>query len=173
MSNQRVGFGFDTHRFSDDPDRRLVLAGVHIPDTPGLHGHSDGDVITHAVVDALLGAAGLGDIGEHFSDTDERWRDADSLVFLRHAVTLLQVAGYEVVNADCTIVTERPKIAPHRSAMQLYLSTAVGAPVSVKASRAEGLGALGRVEGAACWAVAMIERVELSERGAYEEKDGQ
>lgn len=157
MSNQRVGFGFDTHRFSNDPSRLLVLAGVQIPNTPGLHGHSDADVVTHAVVDALLGAAGLGDIGEHFSDTDERWAGANSLVFLRHSVTLLHDAGYEVVNADCTIVTERPKIAPHRSAMQLYLSAAVGAPVSVKASSAEGLGAIGRIEGVACWAVAMIE----------------
>lgn len=157
MSSQRVGFGFDTHRFSDDPGRSLVLGGVRIEDCQGLVGHSDADVVAHAVVDAILGAAALGDIGEHFPDTDERWRGKDSLVFVRHSVSLLEKAGFAVNNVDCTIVTEQPKISPHRAAMQLKLSAVVGAPVSVKASRAEGLGALGRVEGAACFAVAMVE----------------
>ncbi len=160
MSGHRVGFGFDTHRFSRDPTRTLVLGGVRIDGMPGLEGHSDADVIAHAVVDALLGAAALGDIGQHFPDSDDRWRGADSVTFVRHCATLVAEAGFTPVNVDCTIVTEQPKIAPHRQAMQLYLSTAVGAPVSVKASRAEGLGALGRLEGAACWAVAMLEPKE-------------
>jgi 2-C-methyl-D-erythritol 2,4-cyclodiphosphate synthase len=156
MSN-RIGFGFDTHRFTDEQGRKLILGGVHIETAPGLKGHSDADVIAHAVTDAVLGAAGLGDMGEHFPDTDPKWSGADSLAMLRQAAELARAAGYSVSNVDCTIVIETPKIAPHRDAMQQNLSAAVRAPVSVKASRAEGLGALGRVEGAACWAVALLE----------------
>lgn len=159
MSN-RIGFGFDTHRFTDEPGRKLILAGVHIEGAQGLQGHSDADVIAHAVTDALLGAAGLGDMGEHFPDTDPKWKGADSLAMLRHGAELVKAAGFRINNIDCTIVTEKPKIAPHREAMQQNLSTAVVAPVSVKASRAEGLGALGRVEGAACWAVALLEEMQ-------------
>jgi 2-C-methyl-D-erythritol 2,4-cyclodiphosphate synthase len=159
MSN-RIGFGFDTHRFTDDAGRRLILGGVHIEDAQGLQGHSDADVIAHAVTDAILGAAGLGDMGEHFPDTEPKWKDADSLAMLREGVERARVAGFVVNNVDCTIVTEKPKIAPHRVAMQQNLSDAIGAPVSVKASRAEGLGALGRVEGAACWAVALLEETQ-------------
>jgi 2-C-methyl-D-erythritol 2,4-cyclodiphosphate synthase len=156
MSN-RIGFGFDTHRFTDEPGRKLVLGGVHIEGALGLVGHSDADVIAHAVTDAILGAAGLGDMGEHFPDTDPKWAGADSLAMLRHGAQLANAAGFSICNVDCTIVTEKPKIAPHRDAMQKNLRAAVDAPVSVKASRAEGLGALGRVEGAACWAVALLE----------------
>jgi len=152
----RVGQGFDIHRFSDDPERRLVLGGVVFEGTPGLHGHSDADAVAHAVTDALLGAAGLGDIGEHFPDTDPRWKGADSIELLRHAASLVRDAGFTVGNVDCSVVCEAPKLAPHRAEMQRRLSEAAGGPVTVKGRRAEGLGALGRREGIACWAVAVI-----------------
>jgi 2-C-methyl-D-erythritol 2,4-cyclodiphosphate synthase len=155
MSDVRVGQGFDIHRFSDDPARRLVLGGVAF-EGAGLHGHSDADVVAHAVIDALLGAAGLGDIGEHFPDTDPRWKGADSLVLLADAGTLVRAAGWTIGNVDCSVVCDTPKLAPHRAEMQAKLSEACGAPVSVKGRRAEGLGALGRGEGIACWAVAVI-----------------
>lgn len=155
-TGQRVGFGFDVHRFSDDDARPLLLGGVPIEGHPGLIGHSDADAASHAITDALLGAADLGDMGEHFPDTDPAWAGADSIDMLRAAVTMIDEAGWQIANVDCTIVTERPKIAPHREAMKQRLGDAVQAPVSVKASRAEGLGALGRVEGAACWAVALL-----------------
>lgn len=152
----RVGQGFDVHRLSDDPDRVLVLGGVRFAGERGLHGHSDADVVAHAVTDALLGAAGLGDIGQQFPDTDEEWRGADSLDLLRRAVSLVRAEGWQVGNADCSVVCERPKLAPHKSTMEALLSDAVGAPVSVKGRRPEGLGALGREEGIACWAVAVL-----------------
>jgi 2-C-methyl-D-erythritol 2,4-cyclodiphosphate synthase len=156
----RVGQGFDIHRFSDDPARRLVLGGVTFEGVRGLHGHSDADAVAHAVTDALLGAAGLGDIGEHFPDTDPRWEGADSLVLLRHAAGLVRAAGWIVGNVDCSVVCEAPKLAPHRIEMQQLLSAAAGGAVTVKGRRAEGLGALGRQEGIACWAVAVIIRQE-------------
>ena len=151
----RVGQGFDIHRFADD-DRPLVLAGVHIVGEPGLHGHSDSDAIAHAVSDALLGAAGLGDIGEHFPDSDPQWKGADSMQILRQVVDKVRAAGWRVENVDVNVICERPKIAPHRTAMQANLVAAVGAPVSVKGRRAEGLGSIGRVEGIACMAVALL-----------------
>jgi 2-C-methyl-D-erythritol 2,4-cyclodiphosphate synthase len=151
----RIGQGFDVHPFSDDPGRPLILAGVTVPDSPGLAGHSDADVVAHAVADALLGAAGLGDIGTHFPDNDPQWAGADSLALLRHVVGL--VAPWRIANIDCTVVVEAPKLAPHRAAMEANLAAALGAPASVKAKRAEGLGALGRREGIACWAVALLE----------------
>ena len=150
----RIGQGFDVHPFSDDAGRRLVLGGVEL-DGPGLRGHSDADVLAHAIADALLGAAGLGDIGQHFPDTDPAWRGADSIELLRHVVGLLD--GWRIANVDCTVVLEAPKLAPHRQRIQDVLSAAVGAPVSVKAKRAEGLGAIGRGEGIACWAIALLE----------------
>ena len=152
----RVGQGFDIHRFSDDPARVLVLGGVTFDGARGLHGHSDADAIAHAATDALLGAAGLGDIGEHFPDTDPQWKGVDSLVLLRHAARLVREQGWTVGNVDCSVVCETPKIAPHRAEMQRRLSEAAGAPVTVKGRRAEGLGALGRQEGIACWANAVI-----------------
>ncbi len=155
-ANIRVGQGFDIHRFSDDPARPLVLGGVTFDGARGLHGHSDADAIAHAVTDALLGAAGLGDIGEHFPDTDPQWKGVDSLVLLRHTVQLLREQGWQVGNVDCSVVCETPRIAPHRAEMQRRLSEAAGAPVTVKGRRAEGLGALGRQEGIACWANAVI-----------------
>ena len=153
----RVGQGFDIHRFSDDPARPLVLGGVTFEGERGLHGHSDADAVAHAVTDALLGAAGLGDIGEHFPDTHPQWKGADSLMLLRHAVALVQEAGFTVGNVDCSVVCETPRLAPHRATMQQRLSEAAGAPVTVKGRRAEGLGALGRQEGIAVWAVAVIQ----------------
>ena len=153
----RVGQGFDVHTFSDDAGRILVLGGVRFPDERGLGGHSDADVVAHACIDALLGACGLGDVGQHFPDTDERWRDADSLQMLVHVVGLVRGKGWHPVNIDCTVVCESPKLAPRRDDMCQRLTQAVGAPVSVKGKRAEGLGALGRGEGIACWAVALVE----------------
>ena len=152
--NPRVGLGFDIHPFSPDPDRRLVLGGVTL-DGPGLAGHSDADVVAHATADALLGAAGLGDLGSHFPDTDPAYQSIDSLDLLGRVV--LTVSGhYEIGNIDVTVVIEAPKLAPHRQAMESRLSEVVGAPVSVKAKRAESLGALGRREGVACFAVALL-----------------
>ena len=154
----RVGQGFDIHRFSDDPQRAMILGGVLFEGMRGLHGHSDADAVAHAVTDALLGAAGLGDIGQHFPDTDPQWKGADSLALLRHAAGLVRNDGWMVGNVDCSVVCEQPKLAPRRDEMQRLLSAAVGAPVTVKGRRAEGLGALGRGEGIACWAVAVILR---------------
>lgn len=159
----RVGQGFDIHRFSDDPTRPLVLGGVVFEGSPGLHGHSDADAAAHAVTDALLGAAGLGDIGEHFPDTDPQWKGADSLALLRHAAALVRAAGWTIGNVDCSVVCEAPRLAPHKPEMQRRLSEAAGAPVTVKGRRAEGLGALGRREGIACWSVAVLTRTTGSE----------
>ena len=158
----RVGQGFDIHRFSDDPDRVLVLGGVTFAGERGLVGHSDADVIAHAVADALLGAAGLGDIGQHFPDTDPQWQGADSLMLLRHVSAMLGEQGWSIGNVDCSVVCEAPKLAPHRADMERRLSDAAGAPVTVKGRRAEGLGALGRREGIACWAVAVITQGDRS-----------
>jgi 2-C-methyl-D-erythritol 2,4-cyclodiphosphate synthase len=158
VNDVRVGQGFDIHRFSDDPARRLVLGGVVFDGARGLHGHSDADAVAHAVIDALLGAAGLGDIGEHFPDTDPQWKGADSLALLDNAATLVRADGWMIGNVDCSVVCEAPKLALRRAEMQARLSKACGAPVTVKGRRAEGLGALGREEGIACWAVAVISK---------------
>lgn len=154
----RVGQGFDVHPFSDDPDRPLVLGGVVFTGERGLAGHSDADAIAHAVTDALLGAAGLGDIGELFPDTDPALAGADSMGLLRQAVAAVRAAGWDPGNVDCTVVLEAPKLAARRAEVQRALSEAVGAPVTVKGKRAEGLGALGRREGVACFAVALVTR---------------
>ena len=154
----RVGQGYDVHPFSDDPARPLVLGGVHFAGAPGLAGHSDADAVAHAVTDALLGAAGLGDIGQHFPDTDPALAGADSIALLARAVADVRAAGWEPQNVDCTVVLERPKLAPRRDEMQKRLGDVVGAPVTVKGKRAEGLGALGRSEGIAALAVALVAR---------------
>ena len=154
----RVGQGFDVHPFSDDPDRPLVLGGITIPGAKGLIGHSDADAVAHAITDALLGAAGLGDIGHHFPDTDPAWRGANSMNMLAATVALVRDRGWSIANVDTSVVLESPKLAPYRNAMVEALSKTVGAPVSVKAKRAEGLGALGRREGIACFAVALLIR---------------
>jgi 2-C-methyl-D-erythritol 2,4-cyclodiphosphate synthase len=152
-----TGIGYDAHAFAEG--RRLILGGVEIEHDRGLAGHSDADVLTHAVIDALLGAAALGDIGQHFPDTDERYRDANSLELLRATVGLLAERGRAVVHVDATIVLERPALAPHRDAMRGGLADAMGIEVervSVKATRGEGLGFVGRQEGAAALAIATV-----------------
>ena len=151
-----VGIGFDVHRFSDDPQRRLVLGGVLFEGERGLEGHSDADAVAHACCDAILGVAGLGDIGSLFPDDDERWRGADSLALLAEAAECVRRTGRQIGNIDCSVVTERPKLASRRAEMQARLSEAAGAPVTVRGKRAESLGALGRAEGIACWAVAVL-----------------
>ncbi|MGQ0832625.1 MAG: 2-C-methyl-D-erythritol 2,4-cyclodiphosphate synthase [Microthrixaceae bacterium] len=154
----RVGQGFDVHPFSDDPQRPLVLGGVAFTGERGLAGHSDADVVTHAVIDALFGAAGGGDIGQAFPDTDPALAGADSVELLRRAVEQIRASGWEPANVDCTVVLDAPKLAPHRAEMERRLSDAAGAPVTVKAKRSEGVGALGRGEGIVCFAVALVER---------------
>jgi 2-C-methyl-D-erythritol 2,4-cyclodiphosphate synthase len=154
----RIGQGIDIHRFSDDPHRPMVLGGVVIEGAPGLGGHSDADAVCHALADAVLGAVGLGDLGRHFPDTDPIWEGANSVELLTQVVHLAAEAGFSVVNADCTVVADTPRLAPHTDAMCARLAAVVGAPVSVKATRAEGLGALGRAEGVACMAVVLLEQ---------------
>src|SRR5688572_23760686 len=154
----RVGVGYDVHRLV--PGRRLVLGGVEIPHDLGLDGHSDADVALHALCDALLGAAALGDIGQHFPPSDERWRGADSLDLLRRVVVLLAEAGHRPANVDVTIVAERPRIMPQAAAMKSNIAKALGTPnVSVKATTNEQIGFIGRGEGIAAIAVATIEPI--------------
>jgi 2-C-methyl-D-erythritol 2,4-cyclodiphosphate synthase len=151
------GIGYDSHRLA--LGRRLVLGGVEIPSDVGLDGHSDADVLTHAIIDALLGAAGLGDIGQHFPDSDERYHDADSLELLAAVLPLVFAQGLELVNVDSTVVMERPKLAPHREAIRDSLAAALGiapARVNVKASTGEGIGFVGRGEGVAALAVVSL-----------------
>ncbi|MDQ3642791.1 MAG: 2-C-methyl-D-erythritol 2,4-cyclodiphosphate synthase, partial [Actinomycetota bacterium] len=153
----RVGHGLDVHPFSPDPERCLVLGGVVLNGERGLAGHSDSDALTHAAAEALLGAAGLGDLGRHFPDTDPKWAGADSMALLAEVMDRVTEVGWRPANVDCTVVLEAPRLAPHRDAMEARLGQAIGAPVSVKATRPEGLGALGRGEGIACFAVALLE----------------
>jgi 2-C-methyl-D-erythritol 2,4-cyclodiphosphate synthase len=153
----RTGIGYDCHRLV--PGRRLILGGVEIQHELGLEGHSDADVLTHAVIDALLGAAALGDIGQHFPDTDDAYRDADSLELLRRTLTLVTEAGFRVVNVDATVVLEVPRVGPHRDGITARLADALGldpGDVNVKATRGEGMGFVGRGEGAAALAVATV-----------------
>ena len=154
----RVGQGFDVHRVSADPGRTLVLGGCRFPGVPGLVGHSDGDAVAHAIADALLGAAGMGDIGQHFPDTDPALEGADSIEMLRRVVADVTDEGWTIGNADCSVVCETPRLAPMRDEMQARLGAALGAPVSVKGRRPEGLGALGRGEGLACFAAVVLTR---------------
>lgn len=154
----RVGNGFDVHSHVDDATRKLVLGGVEFPNARSLAGHSDADVVAHAVADALLGAAGMGDIGEHFPDTDPRYKGIDSIKLLAEVAAMVRAGGWSIGNVDCSLVLEEPKIAPAKADMQRNLSDAVGAPVTVKGRRAEKLGAIGRGEGIACFASAVISR---------------
>ena len=158
MPEIRVGQGFDVHPFSKDAERVMILGGVRF-DGPGLAGHSDADVIAHACIDALLGAAGLGDIGERYPDTEVKWAGADSMALLSDTVEAVNAAQWKAANVDCTVILETPRLAPHRAEMQKKLTAAIGAPVTVKGRRAEGLGALGRQEGVACFAVTLLERI--------------
>jgi len=163
MTAMRVGQGFDVHRFSDDPERPLVLGGVVFDGERGLDGHSDADAVAHAVADALLGAAGLGDIGSWFPDDDPATAGADSMALLDAVVAGVRAEGWAVANVDCTVVCEAPRIGPRRDELQACLSAVVGAPVTVKGKRAEALGALGRREGIACLAVSLLVGVEGAE----------
>ncbi len=160
MSSLRVGQAFDVHRFSGDPGRPLVLGGIEIAGAAGLIGHSDADVLSHALADAMLGAAGLGDLGQHFPDDAPEWAGANSIDLLTRVTGMVAAEGMKVVNADCTVVCERPRLATQTADMGSNLAAVVGAPVSVKAKRAEGLGALGRVEGIACLAVVLLSPTE-------------
>jgi len=153
----RSGIGFDTHRFKEG--RRLVLGGVEFEGSAGLEGHSDADVLCHAVADALLGAAADGDIGEHFPDTADEWKDADSLDLLKQVAERLRNRGMSVVNVDSTVIAEQPHLAVHRDAMRRNIAEAMGVEVSrvsVKATRPEKMGSLGREEGIAVLAVAAV-----------------
>lgn len=153
----RVGIGVDAHAFSSEA--ALILGGVEFPGEPGLAGHSDGDVIAHALVDAVLGAAGLGDIGSFFPSDEPEWEGSSSLIFLERAMTSVRDAGYELVNADCVLVGERPRIAPVRGKMEARLADALGVDVgrvSVRATTTDGLGFTGRGEGLAAQAVALL-----------------
>ena len=155
----RSGLGYDCHRFAEG--RRLVLGGVEIPSERGLVGHSDADVLTHAIIDALLGAAALGDIGEHFPDTDPQYKDSDSIELLRRVVEMLRERGFAIGNIDATVVLERPAVAPAREEIRRSLADALETGVervSVKATRGEGMGFVGRGEGAACLAIATVEQ---------------
>ena len=153
-----AGIGYDSHRLTQGC--RLILGGVEIPGELGLEGHSDADVLTHAVIDALLGAAGMGDIGEHFPDTDERFSDADSIELLRSVVASVLAAGLRIVNVDCTIVMERPKLGAHREEIRKRLAQTIGLEekrVNVKASTGEGIGFVGRGEGVAALAIVSLQ----------------
>jgi 2-C-methyl-D-erythritol 2,4-cyclodiphosphate synthase len=153
----RTGIGWDSHKLV--PERKLILGGVELEHSHGLLGHSDADVLTHAIIDALLGAAGLDDIGAHFPDTDAAYKDADSLVLLRDVVERIAGAGFTIDHVDATVIMERPKLSPHRGAIRATLAAALGvdgARVNVKASTGEGLGFVGRGEGVAALAVATL-----------------
>jgi 2-C-methyl-D-erythritol 2,4-cyclodiphosphate synthase len=162
MTTARVpvtGIGYDCHRFA--VGRELVIGGITVPYEQGLLGHSDADVLTHAIIDAMLGAGALGDIGQHFPDTDERYRGADSLMLLRATVALVVAAGFTIEHVDATVVLEAPKLAAHRDAIRARLAETIGIEldrVSVKATRGEGMGFVGRGEGAAALALATLSR---------------
>lgn len=155
----RIGHGYDVHAFAEG--RKLILGGVDIPHTRGLAGHSDADVLAHALMDALLGALREGDIGQLFPDTDPAYEGADSLVLLSHVAALVRERGWRIVDADCTVAAQAPKMAPHREAMRANLARAMGVPVEsvgVKATTTERLGFVGREEGIEAWSVALLER---------------
>ncbi len=155
----RIGHGFDVHQFADG--RRCVLGGVDVPSKRGLLGHSDADVLAHALADAVLGAARMGDIGKLFPDDDPAYEGADSLVLLSKVAEVIRAEGFEIVDADCTVAAQAPKLAPYREQMRRNLSAALGVDVSqvgVKATTTERLGFVGREEGIAAWAVALLER---------------
>jgi 2-C-methyl-D-erythritol 2,4-cyclodiphosphate synthase len=159
-AERRTGIGYDSHRFRDSGGR-LVLGGVEVPGGTGLAGHSDADVVSHSLADALLGAAGLGDIGDHFPDDDPRWADADSIELLGRVVAMMADHGWRPVHADMTVLAERPQLGPLKQAMQERLAGALGvapADVNVKATTNEGMGFIGRGEGIGVLAVVTVER---------------
>jgi 2-C-methyl-D-erythritol 2,4-cyclodiphosphate synthase len=153
----RVGIGYDVHGFG--PGDHVTLGGEKIPWSQGIRAHSDGDVLLHALCDALLGAMALGDIGQHFPDTDPRWKDADSRLFLRHCAKLMQERHWRLVNADLTLIAEAPRVGPHRAAMQAHIAHDLRCEkdrVNIKATTSEGLGAFGRGEGLAAQAIVLL-----------------
>jgi 2-C-methyl-D-erythritol 2,4-cyclodiphosphate synthase len=155
----RIGHGYDVHAFG--PGDHVMLGGVRIAHARGVVAHSDGDVLLHALCDALFGAMGLGDIGQHFPDSDPQWKGADSRTFLRHCASLLRSRGWRLVNADLTLLAEAPRLVSHRSAILSNIAADLGVDahrINVKASTCEGLGALGRAEGLACHAVVLLSR---------------
>ena len=159
----RIGFGYDIHAFG--PGQHVTLGGVAIPHDRGVVAHSDGDVMLHALCDALLGAMGLGDIGQHFPDTDPRWKNVASARFVQRCAELLREHGWRLVNADLTVLAESPRLGPHRGAMRNNIARALetaGERINIKATTCEGLGAIGRAEGLACHAVVLLARVEGS-----------
>lgn len=160
MNDIRIGHGYDVHRFTEG--RPLILGGVSIPHTKGLLGHSDADVLLHALMDAMLGALALGDIGKHFPDTDEAYRGANSLMLLKHVNQLVQKNGYCLHNADITVIAQEPKLAPYIQAMRATIAEAIGCPLnalSVKATTTEQLGFEGRREGISCHAVCIVKNL--------------
>ncbi len=159
--NVRIGHGYDAHRFGDDLDRPCVLGGVVFDGVPGLVGHSDADAVVHAIIDALLAATGSGDIGQRFPDTDPAWAGADSVALLGVVRAEITAAGFEVGNVDCSLVAERPKVAPRRAEIERRLSEVLGAPVTVKGRRNEGLDDVGAGLGVICHAVALVAVVEV------------
>jgi 2-C-methyl-D-erythritol 2,4-cyclodiphosphate synthase len=157
----RIGVGYDSHRFA--PGRKLMLAGVNVPHEQGLDGHSDADVIAHAITDALLGAASMGDIGKHFPPSDAQWKDADSIQLLQQTYHLIEEQNYQLVNVDVTVVLEQPRLGPHLDAMRSRLATTLGVGlqhVSIKPKTNEGMGWIGRGEGIAAIAVVLINTIE-------------
>jgi len=162
----RIGHGYDVHAF--EPGDHVTLGGVRIPHSHGVKAHSDGDVLLHALCDALLGAMGLGDIGQHFPDSDPRWKGADSRVFLRRCNQLLHEHRYRLVNADLTVLAEAPRLGDHRAQMRANVAADLGTTpdrINVKATTCEGLGALGRGEGLACHAVVLLARADAGSHG--------
>lgn len=159
MTDIRIGQGIDAHRFSDDAERSLVLAGVTIPEGPALDGHSDADVVLHALTDALLGAGGLGDLGSRFGTSELRYQSAPSSIFVVHALAWLAEGGWGPVNADITVIAQRPRLAPYRAAMTAAVAELLGdAQVSIKATTTDGMGFIGRDEGIAALAVVLLSR---------------
>ena len=157
----RIGHGYDVHQFAEG--RRCILGGVDVPSERGLLGHSDADVLAHALADAVLGAARLGDIGKLFPDTDPAYEGADSLVLLSHVAELVRTQGFQILDADCTVAAQVPKLSPYRDQMRQNLARALGVDVNqvgVKATTTERLGFVGREEGIAAWAVALLQKVE-------------
>ena len=159
MSIFRIGQGFDVHPFSGDDDRPLIIGGETLPG-PGLDGHSDADLLAHATADALLGAAGLDDIGQRFPDADPSFSNANSMELLKNVVESLNEEGWEICNVDCNVILESPKLSSYKNSIQERMSKILNAPVTVKGRRAEGLGFIGKGEGAACLVVALISKHE-------------
>ncbi|MDA8027093.1 MAG: 2-C-methyl-D-erythritol 2,4-cyclodiphosphate synthase [Actinomycetota bacterium] len=155
ITSLRVGSGLDIHKLSSDPERRFIVGGVEIQPSNGPIGHSDGDPLCHAIADCLLGASGLGDIGDHFGDTDPQWKNVDSMDLLRRVVDMVRGLGYQILNIDSTIVLQHPKVKRFRPMMQERLTQVVGAPVSVKAKSPEEVGSLGQSEGVVAFATAL------------------